>query len=139
MSLRSAIAVIACAASLTLPAAATASHSVGTSGQIAWVRTASTRFVTAELKRDPSEACAVLTAKERATIHNRTCEQRWNAKIATMLHEAGERARLRADRNAIASAMVIVHGNLATIELPTPLLNGSNELVWTENCWMVKG
>jgi hypothetical protein len=56
-----------------------------------------------------------------------------------MLREPGERARLQADRHAIATAAVIVHGNLATIELPAPLLNGSNELVWTENCWMVKG
>ena len=139
MSLRSTIALFACATSLALPAAASAAHSVGTSSQISWVRTATTRFVTAELKRDPSEACAVLTAQKRATVHHRTCEQRWGSKIATMLHEPGERARLQADRHAIATATVIVRGNLATIELPTPLLNGSNELVWTENCWMVKG
>jgi hypothetical protein len=139
MSPRSTIALLACAVSLALPAAASASHSVGTSSQIAWVRTASTRFVTAELKRDPAEACAVLTAQKRATVDNRTCEQRWNAKIATMLREPGVRARLQADRRAIASATVIVHSNVASIELPTPLLNGSNELLWTENCWMVKG
>ena len=139
MSPRSKITLLACAVSLALPVAASASHSVGTSSQIAWVRTASTRFVTAELKRDPSEACAVLTVQQRGTIDHRTCEQRWQAKIAKMLHEPGERARLQAERHSIATATVLVHGNIATIELPAPLLNGSNELVWTENCWMVKG
>jgi hypothetical protein len=139
MSPRLRIALLTCAASLALPAAALASHSVGTSSQISWVRTATTRFVTAELKRDPAEACAVLTAKQRATVDRRTCEQRWGSKIKTMLHEPGERALLQADRHAIATAAVIVHGNVASIELPTPLLNGSNELLWTENCWMVKG
>jgi hypothetical protein len=139
MSPRSKITLLACAVSLALPVAASASHSVGTSSQIAWVRTATTRFVTAELKRDPSEACAVLTVQQRGTIHNRTCQQRWNAKIATMLHEPGERSLLEADKHAISKATVVVHGNIASIELPTPLLNGSNELVWTENCWMVKG
>ena len=61
---RSKIALFACATSLALPAAASAAHSVGTSSQISWVRTATTRFVTAELKRDPSEACAVLDGTE---------------------------------------------------------------------------
>jgi hypothetical protein len=31
-----------------------------------------------------------------------------------------------------------VHGDLASIELPAPLMGGPNRFVWTENCWMLK-
>ncbi len=137
--MRSVTAVLACAIAGTLPAVASAASSVGTQEQISWVRRAATRFVTAELTDNGGEACAVLTAQQRVTRHNRTCEERWKAKSAKMLRQAGTRRRLRAERHAIATAAVIVHGNDATIELPEPLLNGSNHLLWTENCWMLTG
>jgi hypothetical protein len=42
--------------------------------------------------------------------------------------------------HAIASAVVVVHGNWATIALPAPLLaDASNRFRWTENCWMLAG
>ena len=53
-------------------AAWAAAHSVGSPSQIAWVRRAATNFVTAELHGDGAGACAVLTAPQRATVHNRT-------------------------------------------------------------------
>ncbi len=34
---------------------------------------------------------------------------------------------------------MIVHGNVASIELPTPLMSGPNRFLWSENCWMLKG
>jgi hypothetical protein len=33
--------------------------------------------------------------------------------------------------------MLVVHGNVASIELSAPLLRGANRFVWTENCWML--
>ena len=49
-------------------------------------------------------------------------------------------ARLRTQMHAIASAVVVVHGNWATIALPAPLLaDASNRFRWTENCWMLAG
>jgi len=137
MSPRSAVAVLACAVTLAGPAALLApapagAHSIGTPGQIAWVRSAATRFVSAD-------ACGILNAPLRTTEHGRTCTQRWNAKLAQLLREPGVRAQLRAQKRAIGSGTVIVHGNDATIALPTPLMNGRSSFVWTENCWMVVG
>jgi len=139
MSLRRGIAAVACAALLVAPTSALGADSVGTSGQIAWVRSAASRFVTAELAGNGASACAVLNAPLRATEHQRTCTQRWDAKLASILREPGGRARLRTQEHEISSAAVIVHGNLASLELPTSLLGGSNQLVWSENCWMLKG
>jgi hypothetical protein len=34
---------------------------------------------------------------------------------------------------------VVVHGGVASIELPTPLMGGANRFVWSENCWMLDG
>jgi hypothetical protein len=143
MSSRSTAAVLACVVSLLAPAAlapatASAAHSVGTPGQIAWVRSAASRFVTAELAGDGAGACGILNAPLRASEHGRTRAQRWNAKLASMLHEPGARARLRSQKRAIASAVVVVHGSWATIALPAPLMgNSSNRFLWTENCWML--
>ena len=144
MSARSAFAVLASAAALgapgalLAPAGALGANSVGTSEQIAWVRSAATRFVTAELTGNGADACGVLNAPLRATEHGRTCTQRWNAKLAKLLHEAGGRTRLRAQKHAIPSAAVIVHGNVASIDLPTALMGGANRFLWTENCWMLE-
>jgi hypothetical protein len=113
-------------------------RSVGTPEQIAWVRRAADRFVAAELTANPSEACAVLIARLRAPRNGRTCEQRWSARMASLLREHGMRARLRTERRAVASARVVVSGNVASIELPAPLLHGPNRFVWTENCWMLE-
>jgi hypothetical protein len=93
MKLLRCIAVLACAASLAIPASALAAHSVGTPEQISWVRRAATNFVVAELAGNGAGACAILNAPLRATEHNRTCAQRWNSKLAGLLHEHGGRAR----------------------------------------------
>jgi hypothetical protein len=139
MSVRSAVAVLAAAAALAAPAAASASHSVGSAEQVAWVRRAATNFVTAELARNSSSACAILNAPMRTTLHHRSCEQRWNARLSKLVSEPGARARLRGELHAIAHASVIVHGNQATIGLPAPLISGPNRFLWTENCWMLEG
>ena len=139
MSIRCSFAVFTCAAALVQPASALAEHSVGSREQIAWVRRAASNFVGAELSGNGAGACGILNAPLRATQHHRTCAQRWNAKLAKLLHEPGGRARLRAQQHAIPSAAVVVTGNIASLDLATPLMNGSNQLVWTENCWMVKG
>lgn len=145
MSVRSTVAVLACAVTLAvaaataIPAGASPAHSVGTPGQIAWVRSAATRFVTAELAHEGANACAVLNAPLRATEHGRTCAQRWNARIATLLLLPRARAHLRAQKRAIATAAVIVHGNNASIDLTTPLMGSSDRFVWSENCWMLTG
>jgi hypothetical protein len=139
MSVSRAIAVLVSAVVLALPAGAQAAHSVGSGEQIAWVRRAARNFVSAELAGNGAGACGVLNAPLRATEHGRTCEQRWNAKLAKLLREPGARARLRAQRRAIGSAIVIVHGNVASLELSTPLMGGANRFVWTENCWMLDG
>jgi hypothetical protein len=137
--------MLACAISLLAsaapaPASASSAHSGGTPGQIAWVRSAATRFVTAELADDGAGACAILNAPLRGADHGRTCTQRWNAKLTDLLRETGARARLRAQRHAISSAVVVVHGNWATIALPAPLMSdAANRFRWSENCWMLAG
>jgi hypothetical protein len=130
-------AVLACTASLLAPASAGA-YSVGSQGQVAWVRHAASNFVTAELSGNGPGACAILDAPLRRTQHHRTCAQRWNAKLAKLLHTSSERAHLRAQQRAIHSAEVVVHGRVAWIELPTPLMSGQNRFLWTENCWMLQ-
>jgi hypothetical protein len=139
MSLRSAIVVLVCTAALVAPASVFAAHSVGTSGQIAWVRRATTNFVTAELNGNGAGVCAILDAPLRATRRHRTCAERWNGKLERLLHEPGGRAHLRSEQRAIPSAAVVIHGNVATIDLPGPLMSRSSRLLWTENCWMVEG
>lgn len=139
MSVSRTISVLVCAATLALPAGAQAAHSVGSGEQIAWVRRAATNFVSAELAGNGAGACGVLNAPLRAAEHGRTCEQRWNAKLSKLLREPGARARLRAQKRAIGSAIVIVHGYIASLELSTPLMGGASRFVWTENCWMLDG
>ncbi|MFI4993580.1 MAG: hypothetical protein ACHQCH_08205 [Solirubrobacterales bacterium] len=139
MSLRRTLAVLVCASALVLPVSAFGAHSVGSREQIAWVRRAASNFVTAELSGNGASACGILNAPLRATRHNRTCAQRWNAKLSKLLREPQGRARLRAQRRAIGSAVVIVHGYVASLDLPTPLMSGPNHFLWTENCWMLEG
>lgn len=114
-------------------------RSVGTPEQVAWVRHAAARFLSAELQGNASEACAVLNAPLRATRHGRTCEQRLTARLAALRSRHGMGASLRAERRAAASARVVVTGDVASIELPAPLLHGPNHFLWTENCWMLEG
>jgi hypothetical protein len=140
MSVRASLAMLICAAALLPPASAFGAHSAGTPEQVAWVRRAAANFVSAELSGNGAGACAILNAPLRATHHHRTCAQRWNARLATLLHEPGGRARLQAQKRAIPSAAVVVHGNVASLDLATPLMSGGpNQFVWTENCWMLKG
>lgn len=135
MSARRIAIAVACTASLLAPVGAQAA----THEQIVWVRRAATRFVTAELQRNGAEACAVLNAPMRAVKHGTSCERRWNGKLTAMLRKHSERGRLRAQLHEIASAAVVVHGNVATLELPSPLIAGANHFLWTENCWMLEG
>lgn len=140
MSVRRAVAIALGCACLAPPASALAAgYSTGTPEQVAWVRRAATNFVLAELAGNGEGACAILNAPLRATRHHRTCAQRMNARIATMLHRPGARAKLRTQRRKIQSAVVLVHGRVASIELPTPLMEGPNRFLWTENCWMLEG
>jgi hypothetical protein len=139
MSIRRGVTVLVCAAVLLPSASAFGAYSVGTPEQVAWVRRAASNFVTDELSGNGAGACGILNAPLRATRHHRTCTQRWDAKLATLLHESGGRARLQAQKRAIPSATVVIRGNTASLELPTPLMNGSSQMVWTENCWMVRG
>jgi hypothetical protein len=137
MSPRRRIAVLATVFALVLPASAFGAHSVGTGEQIAWVRRAASNFVTAELTGNGAGVCGILNAPLRGTEHHRTCGQRWDARLASMLRTPGGRARLQAQKRAIATSAVIVHGYYATLELPTPLMGSSSSFVWSENCWML--
>jgi hypothetical protein len=128
-----------CASALAPSGSALAAHSVGSPQQVAWVRSAASRFVAAELARDGATACAVLNRPLRATIHGRTCAERWDARLARMLRKRGTRAALRRQAHEIAHAAVLVHGDVAQIELPRPLISGPNKFLWTENCWMLEG
>jgi len=137
MRTRRLIAVLAACAAVIPPAAALGATSVGTREQVAWVRRAAGNFLVAELSGNGAGACSILYAPLQASEHHRTCAQRWNAKLSTMLREPGERARLRADARALARAAVVVHGNSASIDLPTPLMSGTSHLLWSSNCWML--
>ena len=134
-----AITALLALAALTPAASAHAERSVGTPEQISWVRSAATRFVTAELAGNGEGACAILNAPLRSSVHGRTCAERWDGRLAALLRRPGWRAALRAQERAIASAAVIVHGNRATLALAEPLIDGPNHFVWTEMCWMLEG
>jgi len=136
---RTLVALAFVATLVAAPASALAEHSRGTPEQIAWVRRAASNFVAAELQGDGASACSILNAPLRATEHNRTCAQRWDARLAKLWHEPGARSRLHEDRRAIPSATVLVEGNTATIDLPAPLAGGPNRFLWSENCWMLEG
>jgi hypothetical protein len=124
---------------LAAPGTATAAYSVGSPSQIAWVRSAASRFVAAELASDGASACAILNRPLRATVHGRTCTQRFDARLAATLRRHGARAALRHQAHEINHAAVVIRGDVAQIELPTPLLRGPNRFLWTENCWMLEG
>jgi hypothetical protein len=138
MSVRSAIAALAGALILLLPAGALASGSVGSYEQVNWVRRAASNFVGDELRGDGAAACSILNAPLRASQGRATCQQRWNARLATLLRRHAARAMLRAQARAIPAARVVVHGDTAWIYLPSPLLSGSSRFLWTENCWMLE-
>ncbi len=134
------IAALACAVALVAPASTLGARSVGSHAQIAWVRSAASRFVAAERSGDGAAACGVLDASLRATLHHRSCAQRWDEKLAALLRQPGARASLRADASAISSARVVVDGGYAaTIDLPSPLMDGRSSFVWSESCWMLHG
>lgn len=128
-----------CASPLAAPGQTLASASGGTTEQRAWVRSAATRFVTAELARDGASACAILVRRLRATEHGRTCAERWDARLSALLRrQPGERKTLRDELRAIPRAAVAVNADVAHIDLPDPLLRGSSRFLWTENCWMLQ-
>jgi hypothetical protein len=126
---------VLCACALT---PATAVASTGTYEQIDWVRSSATKFVSAELTGDGAGACAILNAPLQRESHHRTCRQRWDARLAKLLHQPGAAGRLRRDAHAIPSAKVTVQGNLASIELPVALLGAQSRFLWTDNCWMLE-
>jgi hypothetical protein len=139
LALASTAACLLCASPLLAPADTMAAATGGTAAQRAWVRSAATRFVTAELAGDGANACAVLVRRLRATVHGRTCAKRWDARLAAQLGRPRERAALRRELRAIPRARVAVRGDIARIDLPAPLLHGSSRFLWTENCWMLQG
>lgn len=128
--------LVACLALTGLAAPAGAASDAS---QIAWVRQSAGEFIAAELAGNGAAACGRLTAAMRATRNHRTCQQRWDARLRGVLREEGERARLRAQQRALRTATITIHGDWASIALPTPLLGSTSELQWTENCWMVTG
>lgn len=130
------VVTLAVLAAVVLPGAAQAS-SAGTREQIAWVRRAATNFVAAELRGDGAGACAILNAPLRATYDHRTCTQRWDGRLAATVRDPSARASLRADARAIPSAAVEVQGDTASIRLPSALMDGKNQFVWRESCWML--
>jgi hypothetical protein len=138
----SVVGAVSLAAGLSTPSPAevAAARSSSSHEQVAWVRRAAGNFVSAELAGDGASACAILNAPLRATEHRRTCAQRWDARLAHLRRQPGARAKLRSQQRAIRSAAVVVHGNVASIDLPAPLLaSASNRFLWTENCWMLEG
>jgi hypothetical protein len=135
--MRSTVAMLAACAAAVPPAAALGAPSTGTREQVAWVRRAASNFLVAELSGNGAGACSILYAPLQASEHHRTCAQRWDAKLASVLRQPGERARLRADARALPSATVVVHANTASIDLPTPLMGQTSRLLWSSNCWMV--
>jgi hypothetical protein len=80
----------------------------------------------------------VLTAPQRATVHGRSCAERWDGRIAALLRIPRIRNGLRADLRAVARAPVAILGERARIFLPAPLLGSSSTFLWTENCWMLE-
>jgi hypothetical protein len=138
MSPRRLVAIVTCAGALAAPAGAWAAYSEGSPEQVSWVRRAAGNFVAGELSGNGAAACAILDASLRKTEHGRTCAQRWDAKLARILRSSSGRSHLRAQRRAIASARVVVHGDVAWIHLPLPLMSGQNRFYWTENCWMLQ-
>lgn len=129
------LAAVLCAAPLA--AGAYSQRSAGTPEQVAWVRRAAGNFISAELAGNGAGACTVLAAPLRRSYRHETCAQRWSAKLAGMLRRRGERALLRKQSAAVASARVTVRGNDAKIALPGPLIDAANRFVWSENCWML--
>jgi hypothetical protein len=138
MRRHSAIAVTLLALLAPAPAAIASGGSQGTREQIAWVRRAAGNFIAAELGGNGAAACAILAAPLRAPQGGRSCQARWNARLATLLRDRSNRAGLHADSRAVGSARVLVHGWTATIALPAPLLAGRSRFVWSENCWMLE-
>ncbi len=139
MSARRLVALLAFSASLLAPASSLGARSVGTPEQIAWVRRAATNFVNDELAGNGAGACGILNAPLRATRDHRTCEQRWDARLKSILSSAAGRRQLRAQRRAITAAAVVVHGDHASLGVKTPLFEGPNHFLFTENCWMLEG
>jgi hypothetical protein len=124
---------------LLAPAPALASGgSQGTREQIAWVRRAAGNFIAAELSGNGAGACAILAAPLRAPQDGRSCQARWNARLASLLRDRASRAQLHADSRSVGSARVLVRGWTASIALPAPLLAGRSRFVWSENCWMLE-
>gem|GEM_PF-761197 len=139
MSARRAVILLAFSASLMAPASSLGAHSVGTPEQVAWVRRAATNFVNDELAGNGAGACGILNAPLRATVDHRTCQQRWDARLRGILQTGAGARELRAERRAIATAAVVVHGDHASLGVKTPLFNGPNHFLFTENCWMLEG
>jgi hypothetical protein len=102
--MRRSLAVLITAGALLAPAVA-----LGESGLTAsTLRSAAARLLTAELARDGATACGILNAPLTATVHGRTCAQRWDARIGHVLARHGGRAALRADLRAVPSAAVSI-------------------------------
>lgn len=127
-------------AGLGMAATTAAAGWSSTANEVATLRSQATRFVTAEINGDGATACAVLNAPWSGVVDHRTCTQRWDASLHTLLRTPGARRQLRADAAAIPTARVDLSadGYTATIALPTPLFASLSRFVWTNNCWMLE-
>ncbi len=144
-TMRMRVAQIACAgvlalAGLGMSAAVAGAAWSNRANEISTLRSAATRFATAELNGDGATACAVLNAPLSDTVGHRTCAERWDASLHALLRTPGMRHKLQADLAAIPTADVaLTDGDYTgTIALPTPLLGSQSRFAWTNNCWMLE-
>jgi hypothetical protein len=135
MRIRAVVAAVTVLAGVALPVPALADSA----GTVAGLRAQVTRFVDAELHRDPATVCDILGTPLNATVHSRTCTERWRAQIKSVLAQPGGRSDLRSDIAAAATATITSNGIHASITLPYALVDGKPRahFFWTDDCWML--
>jgi hypothetical protein len=135
MRIRAFLGAVTVLAGVALPVPALAEGA----GTVAGLRAQVTRFVNAELHHDAATVCDILGAPLNATVHSRTCTERWRSQIKSVLAQPGGRSDLRSDIAAAATAAVTSNGVHASITLPHALVDGKprSHFFWTDNCWML--
>jgi hypothetical protein len=133
MRIRAFLGAVTVLAGVALPVPALAEGA----GTVAGLRAQVTRFVNAELHHDAATVCDILGAPLNATVHSRTCTERWRSQIKSVLAQPGGRSDLRSD--IAAAATVTSNGVHASITLPHALVDGKprSHFFWTDNCWML--
>ena len=131
MRIRAFLGAVTVLAGVALPVPALAEGA----GTVAGLRAQVTRFVNAELHHDAATVCDILGAPLNATVHSRTCTERWRSQIKSVLAQPGGRS----DIAAAATAAVTSNGVHASITLPHALVDGKprSHFFWTDNCWML--